>query len=359
MITLLSHHGVETLNIAQVASGTVAGIDISGADVSKVVITGGTATTNLDINQGTNKLNKSVTEVDASAFLGDVIADASVAKSVGVNFKLGNLAITDTNSDSIVGSGSTTSKDTLSGTFAADDTTAEFTQFSGIETYNLTFKDGVNITSAANDGIGDGDNIVETITMSGGNSLTSYNMTTNAGAIDGTKLTTFDASGLGGKIELNVDGSRMDNLTVKGSTASAKDFVTYSAVNGLTATTGKASTEGVETVALRTATAASTIDAGSLAGVTTIAVENDQNVTLQNVAAGVGIQLGESTTGVDDYSGTVTIKLADTGTSDAVTISTVEQDADDDANAVIVMTGETTLYACNGYERYPVECLWC
>ena len=106
---------------------------------------------------------------------------------------------------------------------------------------------------------GDGDNIVETITMSGGNSLTSYNMTTNAGAIDGTKLTTFDASGLGGAISLNVDASRMDNLTVKGSTASAKDFVTYSAVNGLTATTGKALTEGVETVALRTATAASTV----------------------------------------------------------------------------------------------------
>jgi hypothetical protein len=230
-----------------------------------------------------------------------------------VHFKLGDLTITTTTGDAITGSASATSKDTLSGTFAASDTTAEFTQFSGIETYNFTFKDGVAIVAEANDGVGDGDNKVETITMSGGNAQSTYSNATNAGAIDGTALTLFDASGLGGEISLNVDGSRMDNLTIKGSTASAKDAVVYSAVNGLTAITGKAVTEGVETVTLLTATAASTIDTSAMVGVTKIAVENDQNVTLTNLKAGVELQLGASATaGVEDYTGTLTVKLADT-----------------------------------------------
>jgi hypothetical protein len=339
---LVTSTGIETVNVVSAAAVNQHVLDVAGVDATKFVLTGGQATKSLSLNGGSNKLNKSVTEVDASAFKGDVILDASIASSVGVTFKMGDLAITDTNGDAVVGSGATTSDDSLSGNFATTDATAEFTQFSAIESYNYTFGASVAITAAANDGIGDGDNTVESVTLSGGNSESKY---TAASAIDGTALTSFDASGLGGEITINVDGSRMDNLTVKGSTASAKDAVTYSAVNGLTATTGKAATEGVETATLLTATAASTVDTGGMSGVKTIAVENDQNVTLTNVASGVAIQLGANdTAGTEDYTGTLTVKLADTtSTSDSVTIQTVASGTDHDVDATLVMAGvETT-----------------
>jgi len=341
---LLTTTDVETVNLVSAAAVNEHVIDVAGVNATKFVLTGGEADKSLSLNGGSNKLNKSVTEIDASAFKGDVILDASVTDSVGVNFKMGDLVITTTTGDAVVGSGATTTDDTLSGNFAASDTTAEFTQFSAIEHYDYTFGASVAITAATNDGIGDGDNVVETVKLSGGNSETKY---TAASAIDGTAFTSFDASGLGGEITINVAGSRMDDLTIKGSTASAKDAVTYSAVNGLTATTGKATLEGVETVILNTATAASTIDTSAMTGLKTIAVENDQDVTLTGVASGVAIQLGaNATAGTEDYTGTLTIKLADTtSTSDSVTIQTVASGTDDDVDAVLVMAGveKTTL----------------
>ena len=80
------------------------------------------------------------------------------------------------------------------GTLAATDAAAAFvTGFSQFENYEITIGDAVDITTATNEGMGDGDNVVETITISGGNALSSY--TSTDGAIDGTSLTSFDASG--------------------------------------------------------------------------------------------------------------------------------------------------------------------
>ena len=344
---VLTSTGIETVTIqADTALAGDNGVNVSSVDATTITLTGGTTTagTIVDLTQGTTKLNKSVTTLDASAYTGHVKVDASVANSVGVNFKMGDLLITDANSDLVVGSGATTTDDTLSGNFAATDATAEFTQLSAIETYNLTFGDGVVVTAAANDGIGDGDNVVETITLSGGNSLTTYTDLLGAG-IDGTSLTSFDASGLGGKIDVEVASARMDNLTIKGSTNAITDAVTYVGVNGLTATTGKAVTEGVETITLITATGSSVIDTASMTGVTTIAVENDQAITLNNVAAGVGIQLGASAVaGVEDYTGALTVVLADaTGTADTLTFSTIASGTDDDVDAALTLAGVETV----------------
>jgi hypothetical protein len=343
----LTSTGVETVTIqADTALAGDNGVNVSGVDATTITLTGGTTTAGLivDLTQGTTKLNKSVTTLDASAYTGHVKVDASVANSVGVNFKMGDLLITDANSDLVVGSGATTTDDTLSGNFAATDATAEFTRLSAIETYNLTFADGVVVTSAANNGIGDGDNVVETITLSGGNSLTTYTDIAGAG-IDGTSLTSFDASGLGGKINVEVAAGRMDNLTVKGSTNATTDAVTYVGVNGLTATTGKAVTEGVEVITLNTATGSSVIDTASMTGVTTIAVENDQNITLNNVAAGVGIQLGASATiGVEDYTGALTVVMADaTGSADTLTFSTIASGTNEDVDAALTLAGVETV----------------
>ena len=337
--------GVEILNIVSAATADEdTNLDVSGmTGLTTINISGGTATTLVDVNSGTNKLPKTVTSVSQNG-TGDLVADASVASSVGVNFTVNTLRVTDANGTVITGSGSTTSEDTLTGTFKADDTTAEFaSRLNGIENYVLTLNDAVNITATTNEGIGDGDNVVKTVVLKGGNSLTSY--TQIAGAIDGTKLTSFDASALGGALKLEIAGSRLDNLTVKGSTAATTDSVTVSGVNGLTATTGAASMEGVETIVLETATAASTVDLAGVTGATLVAVENDQNVTLKGVTTET-VQIGgvAEGTGTDDYSGTLTVSLADaTGDADALTIKTAGNSADNDINATLATTGIETV----------------
>jgi S-layer protein len=226
---------------------------------------------------------------------------------------------------------------------------------------NLTFKDGVAITAAANEGLGDGDNIVTSITLKGGNTLSSY---TAAGAIDGTKLTSFDASAFNGTTSINVDSAVASAVTLKAG-ASTTDSLTYSAVNGLAAaTTGKLVSTGFETVKLLTATAASTIDASGLAGATTIAVENDQNVTLSKLAAGTTIQLGatafdeSNATTTDDYTGTLTVSLADeTGTADSIKFSVVNTDGNNNVSAILKTTAIETveIAASTGVDTNDVQ----
>jgi trimeric autotransporter adhesin len=333
--------GIETLNIASVAAVNEHSIDVSGSDAAKIVLTGGEADKSLTLSA--NKLNKAVTEVDASAFSGDVVTDASATDSVGVNFKMGDLTITTTTGDTVVGSASTTSDDTLSGNFAASDASAEFTQLSGIEHYELTIADAVDIVAASSDGLGDGDNVVETIKLSGGNALASY---TAADAIDGTSLTSFDASAFNGTTTINVSAAIAQDVTLKAGSAT-DDALSFSGVNGLLkASTGILTADGFENVALLTATAASTIDATGLTGVDAIAVENDQNVTLDGLAAGVDVQLGAvaSNNGLSDYSGLLEVKLADeTGSDDALTVNLVKTYADDLLDATLKTTGIETV----------------
>ena len=160
-----------------------------------------------------------------------------------------------------------------------------------------------------------------------------------------TALTSYDASDFVGPTTLLVAASRLDNMAIKGSSTAATDSVTYSGVTGLTAATGKGSLTGVETVVLRTATSSSVIDASGLSGTTKIAVENDQNLSITNLAAGVTVQLGESATaGLEDYTGSLTLALADaTGSADSITVSTIASGTNDDVDANIITTGIETL----------------
>ena len=344
--------GVETLTIKATDTGLYAGtsVNVNGVDAASLIVTGGVAASALDMTKGTTKLNKAVTSVDASAFLGSVTFVASDdATASGVAVKAGELAVSSNAFvDDITATTATGKTDSLTATLGTSATSANFiSKFKKFETYDLTFKDGVAITAAANEGLGDGDNIVTSITLKGGNTLSSY---TAAGAIDGTKLTSFDASAFNGTTSINVDSAVASAVTLKAG-ASTTDSLTYSAVNGLAAaTTGKLVSTGFETVKLLTATAASTIDASGLAGATTIAVENDQNVTLSKLAAGTTIQLGataydeSNATTTDDYTGTLTVSLADeTGTADTIKFSIVNTDGDNNVSAVLKTTAIETV----------------
>jgi hypothetical protein len=344
---------IESLTLAADAAGINAGsgVNVSGVNATTITLTGGDAASEVNLTEGSTTLNKSVRTIDATAFKGSIVVNASATDSQGVTFNMGDLEITDANRDIVTGSASTTTDDTLNGTLAATDADAEFiSQLKGIESYNLTLKDGVAITAAANEGLGDGDSAVKTIKLSGGNTLSSY---TAAGAIDGAKLTSFDASAFNGKTTINVDSSIASKVSLKAG-ALTTDSLTFSAVNGLAAaTTGKLSASGFETVALLTATAASTIDTSGLTGITTLVVENDQNVTVSKLAAGVGIQLGASgstATGTnngfttDDYSGTLTVTLADeSGANDSLKVTLASTDSDNNINAILNTTAIETV----------------
>ena len=351
--------GIETVTLSAAATGINAGssLDVSGVAATKLVVTGGVAASGLDLTQGATKLNKTVTSVDTSGFSGAITVKASTdAAASGVAVNAGTIIVQNGGAvDTFVGTTATGKVDSFTGKIGATSAGADFiTQLSNFETYDITFADGVAVTASANQGLGDGDNVVTSIKLSGG--LASSTYTATGGYIDGQKLTSFDASGLGGAISIQVDagastGTLNDlgsKLTIKGSTNATTDKVEY-LTNGLavssTSTTGKLLTSGVETVVLTTATAASTVDATGLVGVKTIAVENGQIVTLKNIAAGTALQLGNVAGGtVDEYSGTLTFSLADaTGTSDNLNVTLVNTSTDNETNATLVETGIETV----------------
>jgi len=347
----LNGTGIETLTLAAATTGIYngTGVNVSGFEANTIKITGGDAASKIDLTEGASNLNKSVTSVDASNFAGDLTITASAdAAAPGITINAGELGVaTDTGAfnDSITATTAADQTDKLIAVLGTNATAADFaTAFNNFEEYELTFKDGISIKTAANEGIGDGDNTVKSIVIKGGNTLSSF--TSTNGAMDSTALTTFDASDFNGKVSINVDAGIADNFTTLAGAKSAEDTLIFSSVNGLdAATTGKLTTTGFETVSLRTTTNASSIDAAGLTGVKTIAVQGDQDVTLSNVAAGTIIQLGESNDATyDDYSGKLTVSLADeTGANDELTINLVESAADDQIDATLVTTGIETV----------------
>jgi hypothetical protein len=154
-----------------------------------------------------------------------------------------------------------------------------------------------------------------------------------------TKLVSLDASEMTGK--LTIDGLDSSKIAIKAAGsdtilsmaglnsddsivggAGTKDYVTATAVTGLTATTGKLNIQDVETVELN-ATGANTIDTSLMTGVNTLAISgaNPGTTTITNLAAtGVKVSAGDAAAEFD-AGDTLSVALADeTGASDSVTI---------------------------------------
>jgi len=154
-----------------------------------------------------------------------------------------------------------------------------------------------------------------------------------------TKLTSLDATGLSGK--LTIDGLDASKIAIKAGSADTvlsmaglnssdsivggagtKDYVTATAVTGLTATTGKLNIQDIETVELN-ATGANTIDASLMTGVSTLAISGATpgTQTVTNIpASGMKISAGDVAAEFDNAD-TLSLALADeTGASDSVTV---------------------------------------
>ena len=199
------------------------------------------------------------------------------------------------------------------------------------------------------------------ITASGNDKLT----ITSIGA-EATKLTDLDMSGM--SAATNVTNAAVNALTVTGgsgndtmhmgttlnasdtidlggqATATTADNLTAT-IAALTATTGKLNISNVEFVDLNTVTAASVVDASNIVGASKLNVGGTLNVTITNLPVDTIVGVGDLRLAADDdYSGTLTVSLADeTGTADQITFQLADGGANDavDAKLVVNSTIET------------------
>jgi hypothetical protein len=112
-----------------------------------------------------------------------------------------------------------------------------------------------------------------------------------------------------------VFGANLTAADVVSDSAGSADSLTAT-INGLTATTGAFNISGIETLNLDTATAASTVSAAALSGVSNFSFASAQNVTLTNLANATTVGLGFST--APTYTGTMTVSLASDTASDSL-----------------------------------------
>ena len=152
---------------------------------------------------------------------------------------------------------------------------------------------------------------------------------------------TIDATGVTGTLTLTANDAK--NYTVKGSATKATSFVMGSELNatdavtggaattdsltanvtGLTATTGKLSISGVETLKLAN-TGTAVVDATSITGATSVVIAGAATATtLTKLAAGVEVTLGDTLgSTATAYTGGLTVGLADaSGTADSLTLN--------------------------------------
>ncbi|MCV6588641.1 MAG: hypothetical protein OIF57_06390 [Marinobacterium sp.] len=230
----------------------------------------------------------------------------------------------------------------------------------GVETLNL------NSTVLANSGALTGSDVnkLEALTL---DAATTLNLTGDAlltlKSITAANLTTIDGSALTAGVDIEVvdndvtltggsgdDFIRMgsaltiDDVIDGGDESAANDSVgdtLYATVDGLGTTTTAAALQvsDVERIVLETDNNASVIDLTADAELKLINVDGDQNVTLTGLAAGAEVGLGSSDLGVDadEYSGTLSVALADeTGSADELTVNLANTSTNNDVDAALV-----------------------
>jgi hypothetical protein len=185
---------------------------------------------------------------------------------------------------------------------------------SGVEVLNVAAATGINVTGAAELNIS---SIVNT-----------------------TKLTSFDASALTGKLTVTgLDASKLvfksaskdTVVTIAGLNnedqliggAGTKDYVTATAISGLTATTGKLNIQDFEDVELNVSnTTTNTIDTSLMTGVSILSLSGASpgTQTITNVPTGLKISVGDDAAEMDGNTD-IDISLADeTGAADTLTV---------------------------------------
>jgi len=362
--TVVAAAGIESLTIAAGAI-EAATLNLNGTVIPALTITGGLAGKTLDLRgSGSAALNTAVTSVNASGFSGVLAAIAS--STTGTAFTVKGSGGADTlvggaGNDTFTLTASGTSAYTITGGAGNDSLVATLgstgTSFnaggvSGVENISLTLPTATAFTSstgANNAGL----NSTTKLTISGGSAVStsslklgSYSAPTAAGTngdtntsnvtIGSTATSTIDTSGFAGAVDLNISSQAAALYTggvLKGGSGSS-DVLRYtvSSTAGYTGITA-GSISGFESIVVTTTNSFSTTlladsasqDLTNVSGVNTITVGGNNSYTLNNLAAGVALKLGDdsASTGVGFADGkTLTATWTTTSSaSDAVTVN--------------------------------------
>jgi hypothetical protein len=340
---------------------------ISGVEIASVTISDSGAATTTDVS--------SADFADTLVLLGD--ADDAAANitgiKVGQTVKLGNtLDLThDDSSLDLTQTGATSSALTDSLTITSDLLETGTTTDANIDDLDIDTTKSLNLALNSTNT----DVVSVTVDDISAVKATSVTITSaekvNIGTIAAADDAVIDLTGIAGATTIVVGTT--NDYTVKGAATAATTFTMATGldaddsivggssttdslsatVNGLTATTGKLSITGVESIDLKTITAASTIDASGITGADVIRLTGDgvnggdgsQNVTFTNLASGTSIGLGSNvSTSLDTYQATVAVALADsTSTSDSLTVELGARAADNDIQGTLTGTGIETL----------------
>lgn len=341
---------------------------ISGVEIAAVTLKDTTnATNSVDVSSG-----KFASTLE---LLGD-IEDAHVTVSgitVGQGVKFGSTLATNTASSQLI----LTQAGTSSTVFSDSITITSDMMEDGTNDQSLIVDLDIDQTKAVNLALNTTDTDVLTHVVSAFSADEASNVTVTSSekvtftAIDAKNASTLDFTGVTGETSIGVDTSL--DYTVKGSSTAKTTFVmstgldaddsivggsattdeVTATINGLTATTGKLSISGVETINLHSDGAA-VIDAAGITGASVIAVSGDGttaagddgagNLTLTNLAAGTAVRFGSGTANTSSYDNTLAVSLADsTGSSDSFTLQLGARNADRDIEATLTGTGIETL----------------
>ncbi len=325
-VALTIASAVETVNIAattESANVAIAAFTNTNNAAKNIVLTAGHA--NDTVALGT--LNAATTNVDASALAakltvttaatGAVTVSASGAVNNGITTGAGADTITLAGklgvSVNVIDGGAGT--DVLNAT--ADVADADFTSVSNIETINLTIATGTAVTVGNTTAKMTGFNAAKTITLLGGDALSSFANGATGLITDAEK--TIDASAFGGSLDLTLAVNALDaDMTIKGG-ALLTDKVTTSIS---TATTGEVvkSMTGVETLVINSATTVSNarIDLANVTGLTALQTVFITGASLSQIA-------------VDKLASGVAVKTTGTVTNDNLVIDLTDKAAADNA----------------------------
>ncbi|MDA9989176.1 hypothetical protein N9E47_09285, partial [Luminiphilus sp.] len=234
---------------------------------------------------------------------------------------------------------------------------ADTTDIDGAETINLGVVAGADITIGAN-GAGattaNGISEATSVVLTGGNELSTFTVGSNGGAaagdtISGTTLTTFDASGFGGNIDLEYAVEMPATLTVSAGALTTDVVRTSYDAGGTDILLGLTGVERfvAELDATNNGGETYTFDLGSSSGVTRMEFASgtiDTNtVVVDSYTSGTTIQLGTTiAAAVQEFGGNLDVNMVNsTGTSDVLNVRL--QDTEDGVLGDIDAAGiETT-----------------
>jgi len=333
---------VETVNIkatTESGGGDTFTVTNTNNAAKNIVITKGDVADTMAL--GT--LNAATTNVDAGAAAGTLTMTSAATGAVTVSASgaattLHNI-VTGAGNDTVTLTGLTgTAVNVLNGNGGTGDTlnlaitsaSSDFTNVSGFETMNITV--GANTQAGFDNATKDnGLNLATLVNILGGDSLSSFTLTTGSLEDDAAGTTmTVDASTFGGKVDLLVASDAFDaELTIKGG-ALTTDTVraTIAGVDNKIA-----SMTGIENLILTSTNSdnAATADVTNATGIVTIDAQfananNADQISIAGIAAGTKIKTTSTATGDN-----LVVALASaTGTSDTVTLEVTATTVDND-----------------------------